>query len=67
MRKPKYELKTTRKVLRVLDSLAKRHGSDSVRYAVKKWDHGHTVKNRLLKQKRAIRQQMREINQKLRG
>lgn len=69
MRKKKEHgtVREVRQMMRTLDTMAKKHTLDLTRYVVKKWDSGHRVKARLLKQKRAIRQQMREVNAKLRG
>jgi hypothetical protein len=52
-------------VLRDIKYLAGKHGVETLRRAVRRWDKGVTQKKALLKEKRRLDQEIKSLNRKL--
>ena len=64
MRKEKHDKKVVRTIHREINRLCKKHGTETVRYAFKKFDQLVTAQNRYRKEKRELRARLREIEEK---
>lgn len=66
-KQPKFEKKIVRAVQRELEKLSRKHGQSLVRYAATKWNALIMAQNRYKKERRALRAQLREIENKARA
>ena len=65
MRKSKYDKKSEKEIMRLLDVAVKKHGLAEVRHAANKWCCAMRAKASLAKARRELEHRLEEVNRKL--
>jgi hypothetical protein len=64
-RKPKYDSRQTRSVMAALNAFSRRYGVEVARYAASRWVGGQRAKVRLLKLRKALKKELRDLTRRL--
>jgi hypothetical protein len=65
MRKPKFDKKTEKALIKLLDGASKKFGLNEVRHAANKWCDGQRAKASLAKARAELEKKLAEVNSKL--
>jgi hypothetical protein len=64
MRKDKFDKRIERQILKSIDNLVTKFGPKDTAHAINKWNRARLVRNSVEKERRGLRQRLRELEAK---